>query len=237
MRTTPLGAALDLTDRRASAAPPAQALQPELRRRQVVVLGAGGHGREIADIVRAIGAVDDRVELLGIVDDGTPDLGALARAQIRFLGRPSAIADRDVDVIVGVGSPETRRRLTEGVADVRVDLVHPDAAVGSACSLGRGAILAQAVTLTTNVTIGRHTHVNIGTSISHDCSIGDFVTICPGVTLTGNVSIGDGAFIGAGSTVLPGVRIGRDAVVGAGAVVTRDVASGHTVAGVPARRI
>lgn len=210
---------------------------PRPTTKQVVVLGAGGHGREIADIVRAVEAVNRGVSLLGLVDDGTPDRATLARANLRFLGSPESIDERDVETFIGVGSPSVRREIANRIRTSTLVLRHPSAIVGSGCTFGEASILAQGVIVTTNVTVGRHTHVNVGTSISHDCTIGDFVTISPGVHLTGAVSIGDGTFVGAGATVLPGVRVGRESTIGAGAVVTRDVASGRTVAGVPAREI
>ena len=202
--------------------------------RSIVVLGSGGHGRELADIVRDVQAHDAEVSLLGVVDDACPDLGVLARSGIRFLGDSSALEDRACELFIGVGAPAIRSQIAESFADPFGPLIHPTAIVGSGSRIGRGSVLAQRSIVTTNVVIGRHTHVNLAASISHDCSLGDFVTICPGVQITGSVDIGDRVFIGAGATVLPGVRICDDAVVGAGAVVTRDVRRAQTVAGVPA---
>ncbi len=205
--------------------------------RTIAIVGAGGHGRELADIVRAIQTADQLVTLLGIVDDGEPDRAVLARAGIRFLGPSSTLDSRGLEVYLGVGDPRLRTTLARQFADPKSCLVHPSASIGSDSHIGFGAVLAQGVIVTTNVEIGRHSHINVATSISHDCRIGDFVTVAPGARLTGNVSVGDQAYIGASATVLPGRRIGRGAMVGAGAVVISDVASGTTVTGVPARRV
>lgn len=205
--------------------------------RHVVVLGAGGHGRELADIVRAVADGSGDVSLLGVIDDNEPDRALLARSGMRFLGGRSALDGRDVDVHIGVGYPHIRRAIDEALQRPAEAIVHPTGLVGSTVTLGAGAVLAQNVIVTTNITIGRHSHINIGASISHDCTIGDYVTVCPHATITGSARIGDDVFIGAGATLLPGVTIGDRAVVGAGAVVSVDVAPDTTVAGVPARQI
>lgn len=205
--------------------------------RTIAIVGAGGHGRELADIVRAVQVSGGDVSLLGVVDDGSPDKRLLARAGLRFLGPLSVLEGRALDVYVGVGDPCVRQQIASSMSTSPPPLTHPTATIGSDSYLGDGSVLAQGVIITTNVILGQHTHVNVATTISHDCVLGDFVTVCPGVRLTGSTSVGDGAFIGASATVLPGVRIGRGAVIGAGAVVTRDVQSGQTVAGTPARAI
>jgi sugar O-acyltransferase (sialic acid O-acetyltransferase NeuD family) len=108
--------------------------------------------------------------------------------------------------------------------------------------IGAGAILSPFVTITSNIRIGRHFHCNLYSYVEHDCRIGDFVTFAPGVHCNGNVEIHDFAYLGAGCAVRQGkpgapLVIGRGAVIGMGAVVTRDVPSGETVVGNPARTL
>jgi len=103
-----------------------------------------------------------------------------------------------------------------------------------------GAILSPFVTLTSNITIGKHFHANLYSYVEHDCVVGDFVTFAPGVKCNGNVQIGDYAYIGSGAVIKQGtpespLRIGEGAVIGMGAVVTKDVLPGETVIGNPAR--
>jgi sugar O-acyltransferase (sialic acid O-acetyltransferase NeuD family) len=205
--------------------------------RQVAVLGAGGHGRELADIVRATSASSSQIELLGIVDDHEPDRALLAQAGFRFLGTRSALGDRDIDLHLGVGYPHIRAAIDRDLNLPAAALLHPTAQLGSGASLADGVVLAQGTIVTSNVVLGRHTHINVAATVSHDCVLGDYVTVCPGVTITGSVTIGNEVFIGAGTTVLPGIQIGDGAVIGAGALVATNVAAHTTVAGVPARRL
>ena len=203
-----------------------------------VVIGAGGHGRELADIIRDVAFDGHPVRLLGLVDDGEVDRLALARAGFRFLGGSDTVVERDVSAYLGLGYPEVRRSVAQRLDDSAQwgqPMIHPSARIGSGSDLGAGSVLAQRAVLTTNVTVGAHSHIGVAATVSHDSQIGDFVTICPGVTVTGSVHIGNDVFVGAGATILPGVSLGNRAVIGAGSTVTKDVADGTTVAGVPAR--
>jgi sugar O-acyltransferase (sialic acid O-acetyltransferase NeuD family) len=205
----------------------------------LVVVGAGGHGREVLDVVEAVLELDpQRFRLLGVLDDHEGPHPLLARRGITWLGPVEALADLDAAYALGVGDGAARASL-DGAAAAwgrePATLVHPSATTGSACSLGPGLLLAAGARITTNVTVGRHVHINVNASVSHDCVLGDHVTINPGAVVTGTVTIGDGATVGAGATVRQGTVIGAGAVVGAGAAVVADVERGQTVAGVPAR--
>ena len=106
--------------------------------------------------------------------------------------------------------------------------------------MGEGVVICAGNILTTNIRVGRHVHINLACTISHDVVLGDFVTVAPGAHISGRVHVGDRAYIGTGACIINGesdapIVIGEDAMVGAAACVTRDVAAGTTVVGVPAR--
>lgn len=203
----------------------------------LVIVGAGGHGRETLDVVEATNAVRAEWGFLGFVAEGAdPDL--LGRRQAGLLGDVAVLRDLDARYVIGIGTSETRRTLDReisGFGREAAALVHPAATLGSDLRLAPGVIVAAGARVTTNVTLGRHTHLNVNAVVSHDCEVGDYVTFSPGVLVNGNVVLEDGVFLGTGAIVLPGRRVGAGARIGAGAVVTEDVDPGATVVGVPAR--
>lgn len=207
----------------------------------LVIIGCGGFGREVADVVDAINAVSPTWRLLGHLDD---DPGAQDAALVRDAGRPvlggvdHLLADPGPSYVIGIGSGAARRsidrRLSEAGASAAT-LVHPAATVGARCRLGEGVVVCAGAHITTNVTVGRHVHVNLGSTVGHDATLGDYVTLNPLVAVSGHVTIGEGTMLGTHSAVLQGITVGARSVVGAAACVVKDVADDVVVKGVPAR--
>jgi len=206
----------------------------------LVIVGAGGHGRELLDVVEAINLSRPSWDFLGFLDDGEPDAELLARRQAEHLGAVELLAEIEAAYVLAVGSSDIRARLdalATGFGRVAATLVHPLASVASDVTLAAGVVIAAGARVTTNVRLGRHSHLNVNAVVSHDCRVGDFVTISPSATINGNVTIEDGAFLGAAAVVTPGRRLGAGCTVGAGAVVIDDVPPGAVVVGVPARQV
>ena len=207
---------------------------------RIVIVGAGGHGREIVALAEACNCASEQpiYDIVGVVDDGIPDLGRLERLSVPLIGPVEAVGNFDARYVIGIGSPLVRRavdkRLSAIGASAAAAMVHPLAWIGPDVELATGVIVCAGAIVTTNVRIGRHTHLNVQTTVSHDCRIGEYVTVAPMSAICGNVTLEDEVELGAGVSVIPGVTIGRGAMVGAGAVVTRDVAPGVVAVGVPA---
>jgi sugar O-acyltransferase (sialic acid O-acetyltransferase NeuD family) len=212
---------------------------------RLVIVGAGGHGRETLDVVDALNRIEPRYDVLGMVADRA-DAARLGRLGVRHLGSVDDLAEgrlgelaEPVELVLAIGDPTSRRLVAgqlEGTTHTyAAALVHPLASIGADVELGRGVMVAAGARITTNVRVGEHVQVNVNAVVSHDCTVADFATLSPGVLVNGSVSIGVAAFLGTGSVVTPGRSIGDDAVVAAGAVVVRDVPAGVTAVGVPAR--
>lgn len=209
----------------------------------IAIVGAGGFGREVVNIIGAINAAGTGDwDLIGVVDDQPSDLNLqrLAVNQITYLGPvDQLLADGpDTPFVIAIGSPQTRRAIAERLESAGHSpaiLVHPDATVGSATTLGPGSIICAGARLTTNITVGRHVHIDCNATVGHDTTLGDFVRLNPASSVSGDCVIEEDVLIGVAAAILNQLRIGAGATVGGSACVVRDVQSGATVKGVPAR--
>jgi acetyltransferase-like isoleucine patch superfamily enzyme len=181
----------------------------------VAILGAGGHGMDIADIAEALDYSPDMY-------DDNPDLKHPA---IKIA------VGRGLPYVIGVNSPKTRR-LIAAQLPAGWNLGHPTV---TGWPMNKGGLVVGAHTsIGPKVTVGAHVHIGAGCTITRT-SVGSWTTIGPGVNVAGNVEIGKGVFIGVGATVRDFIKIGHGATIGAGANVVDSVPAGVTVKGNPAR--
>jgi len=212
--------------------------------RELVIIGAGGFGREASLLVEQINATAGIVafKLLGFIDKDQSKWGSKYRGY-------SVLGDTDLfkqpgfkpEVICVIAEPQIKQRIVENEVSMELcyaNLIHPDVQYSAAdVKVGKGVLINKGCLLTTNIRIGNHVSINPGCGIGHDVVIGDYTTLMWRVNLSGNVTVGEGCLIGSGATVLQGLSIGRGVTVGAGAVVTKDLPDGCTAVGVPARVI
>ena len=204
---------------------------------KLVILGAGGHGRALIELVRAL----PDWEAVGLVDsaaDAQPQLGLPVLGQEDAL--PSLRASGIGHAVVAIGASAARLRVAERLRAAGFalpPLVHPSAVIAGSARLGEGTVALPRVVVGAAARIGALCILNTGAILEHDAAVGDGAHIGPGAVLAGGVTVGAGALVGAGAAVRPYARIGDGAVVGTGAAVVEDVAAGTTVGGVPARVI
>lgn len=201
----------------------------------LLIIGAGGHGKVVADTALLLGwgnvaFLDDRAATLGL-PLGLPVVGMLDELPVQRRAFSYAI--------VAVGDAKLRLELTDRCRRSGlevVSIVHPMAFVSRFASIGPGCVAFAQSAINAGANLGTACIVNTGATVDHDCLIGDAVHICPGAHLAGDVRVGDRSWIGIAAAIRQGITIGRDATVGAGAVVVADVADDATVIGVPARQ-
>lgn len=210
----------------------------------LVVIGAGGFGREVLDVVDAVNrtAPVPVFNLLGVVDSNptVENVTRLSKRGIPILGSETAwlASGRRAEYLIGVGNPQIRQRIDEAflaAGQVAASIVHPGSSVGSEVRIGEGVIICGGVQVSTNVSLGRHVHLNPNSTVGHDSVLESYVSVNPSATISGEVTVGMRSLIGAGAVVLQGLAIGSDSVVGASACVVRDVDNEQVVKGVPAR--
>jgi sugar O-acyltransferase (sialic acid O-acetyltransferase NeuD family) len=195
-----------------------------------VIIGAGGHGKVVADALIASGCVAD----LCFADDVASMKGQHAIG-IPVAGSLQDVLNADAYVHVAIGSNAIRQKILRSLIAYKCfSVVHPNAIVSNWAQYGPGTFIAAMAVIGPDAKLGQGVIVNHAAVVDHDCEVGDFAHIAPGATLAGGVHVGAGVLIGAGARVLPGVCVGAGAVIGAGAVVTKDVLPGFLVSGVPA---
>lgn len=201
--------------------------------KKVIVIGTGGHGRVIADIIQCSGD-----QVMGFLDDapnapktvcGLPVLGKAAD-YVRF---------PDAYFIVGIGSAAVRHRISEMMNGVRwYTAIHPSATVSKMnTSIGEGTVIMAGAVVNVCAQIGKHCIINTGASVDHDNKIGDYTHISVGAKLAGTVTVGKAVWVGIGAVVSNNLFICDDCMIGAGATVIRNVEDPGTYVGTPARKI
>lgn len=203
----------------------------------IYIIGAGGLGREIRAMLDSIvewevaGFYDDN-KPVGLVVDGTSCIGGVTQL----------VNDRSrKNVVVALGDPKQKMEILEqlkGSSHLTFPtLVHPSATIMNpgATRLGAGSMVLAGCVLTTGISIGDHTLLNLNVTIGHDSELGNCCSVMPGVNIAGNVKIGRGVLVGSGVNIINNIVVGDFSKIGAGAAVIRNVRCSTTVVGVPAR--
>lgn len=208
----------------------------------VAIIGSGGFGREVLDVIDACNQEKPTYEPLGFIVDpeygspgtmvnGNPILGGFD-----WLERNH----QNVSVICGVGAPEVRKKIIQRVNDLDgkfFSVIHPNALLTRWVTVGEGVVITAGCVITNQIVIGDHVHINLDCTIGHDVTMKDFTTLAPGVHVSGNITFQEGCYVGTGANFIQGLDIGEWSVIGAGSTITKDVPENTVVVGVPGKVI
>jgi sugar O-acyltransferase (sialic acid O-acetyltransferase NeuD family) len=187
---------------------------------RLIIIGAGGHGRVVAEATnKACVFLDDNQKLDGVV-------GSIEQF-------PQVQQDGDT-VVIAIGDNKTRMEILSKFEHAAT-VIHPSAVISESANIGKGTVVFANVVVNAGAVIGEGCILNTASSVDHGCILGDGVHISPGAHLGGNVTVGNCSWVGIGASVKHGVTIGKSVMVGAGAAVVNDISDGVTVVGVPAR--
>ncbi|MEH7625962.1 acetyltransferase [Bacillus subtilis] len=206
--------------------------------KNVAIVGDGGHGKVIRELINA--RSDTR--LAAVLDD---KFKTFEGGKEWYTGPPEAVTELrrlipDVLFLIAVGNNSVRKQLAERLGlgkDDFITLIHPSAIVSRSAVIGEGTVIMAGAIIQADVRIGAHCIINTGAVAEHDNQISDYVHLSPRATLSGAVSVQEGAHVGTGASVIPQITIGAWSIVGAGSAVIRPIPDRVTAAGAPARII
>ena len=207
--------------------------------KKVVIFGAGGFGREVAEIFKGQNKIKPQWDILGFIDDSPSLKGEIINNFPVLGGIEWLIANGDgIGCVVAIGDPKGKRQVVErleAIGSTFVNAIHPSVIMSETVEMGTDVILCAGNILTVNISIGDHIIVNLNSTIGHDVVINDYCSIMPNVTISGNDKIGKGVYIGTGAILIENISVGEWTTIGAGSVIIRDIIKNVVAVGVPAK--
>lgn len=201
--------------------------------KDVIIIGAGGHAKVIADIIYKSGD-----NLIGFLDDNLANKGKEI-----YLGKKVIGTTKDIEIynknyfIIGIGNNSIRKKINNENNLKLYTAIHPSAIIAEDVKIGTGSVIMAGVVINPGTVIGKNCIINTSSSLDHDNLLEDYVHISPGAHLAGTVTIKEGTWICTGAVVKNNITIGKNNIIGAGCVVIKDIIEENgTYIGVPARR-
>jgi sugar O-acyltransferase (sialic acid O-acetyltransferase NeuD family) len=212
-------------------------------RKNLVILGAGGHAREVSWLVGEINQASCSTiwNVIGFVENTRERIGQHVNGIPIISLEKAAKYSTDIYAVAAIGKSETRERAVKEAEELGfrfATLIHPTVCMDrETVKIGQGSMICAGNILTVNINIGKHVLLNNNCTIGHDCVLEDYVSLAPGCHLSGYTILRRGCYLGTGSVTIEKIEIGHYSVIGAGAVVINNIPANVTAAGVPTRII
>ncbi|WP_280770608.1 acetyltransferase [Salipaludibacillus daqingensis] len=204
-------------------------------KKNLVIIGASGHGKVVADIAIKM----EQWESIFFLDDNTNIKSSIGLKVIGKVDDYRKYID-DCEIFVAIGHNKIRQVIQEEIEEAGATipvLIHPSAIIGTDVVLHSGTTVMAGAVINCSTKIGKSCIINTGATVDHDNVIEDYVHVSPGVNIAGNVKIGKGTWVGIGSVVSNNLNITKECTVGAGAVVVRDIDEPGIYIGAPVKKI
>ncbi len=208
--------------------------------KNLIIIGAGGVGREVSLMIQQINELEPTWNMIGFIDDNVDNWGKVINGYSVIGGLDSlGFFSADTYVVIAIANYKVKKRIVSKLNGKYkfATIVHPRVWIHDFMTLGEGSIVYEGVILTSNIEIGKHVIVSPKCGIGHDSVVKDYASLLWNVNVSGNDLIEEGVTMGSGSTVIQGKIIGQGAIIGAGAVVINDIEPYCTAVGVPAKVI
>lgn len=201
-------------------------------KKTIVIIGASGHGKVVADIAEKAG-----YEEILFLDDNEK----LSKCgDYPVVGSTSKYKEYDCEMVVAIGNAEMRKCIQTELMNAGkhlATLIHPAAVLGENVVIGEGTVIMAGAVVNPCVVIGKGCIINTCASVDHDCMVEDYAHISVGAHLAGSVHVGEGTWIGIGAVINNNISITSGCMIGAGAVVVHNIGIEGTYIGVPAKRL
>lgn len=209
--------------------------------KDIVIIGAGGFGREVKVLLDDINKIQPTYNFKGFYDDGF-EKGTLVNG-FKVLGGISDLNDvsASIQVVVAIGAPDTKRKIIKQLNNPNLEyptLIHPSVIRSEDfVSIGKGCIICAGNILTCNIEVQNFVILNLMCTVGHDTTIKSYASFMPSVNISGEVIIHEAVYVGTGAKIINQLEIGENTIVGAGAVVSKSLPANCTAVGIPAKVI
>lgn len=208
--------------------------------KDIIIIGAGGFGREILWLIEDINAssnCNEKWNVLGFVDD---NLNGPVIGKYNVIGNINYLLNKSIAVFIAVADSKIKEAIYKRLIKTNLvfpNLVHPSVIRSRYTKLGIGNVICAMTVVSTDVVVHNFVSINYGSTIGHDVIAENFVTILPGCRVSGNVRLKKKSMIGTGTQIIQGLTIGKDSIIGAGSVVISNIGSNIVAAGIPCKEI